>query len=124
VNANSKSADQPSQTRSLPEGAWGGDHIALEVTDSGASLEYDCAHGSITEKMVLDGEGKFEVKGFHIREGGPTRIDAESKGRPAIYVGSSDGKTLKLTVKLADTDEVIGSFDLTHGKPGRIRKCK
>lgn len=51
MNANASTA---SQSRDL-RGAWGGEHIAMEVTDPGATIEYDCAHGRITEKIAPGG---------------------------------------------------------------------
>jgi hypothetical protein len=124
-NSNHMSEPQSSpKQNSLAEGTWGGPHIALEVTADGATVDYDCAHGRITEKVVLNSEGKFEAKGVYIREGpGPTRAGPE-KEEPAIYSGKSDGKTIELTVKLANTDETVGIFTLTHGMSGRVRKCK
>ena len=118
-----KSESTPKQN-SLAEGTWGGPHISLEVTGEGATVEYDCAHGRITETIVVNSAGKFEAKGVYVREGpGPTRAGGE-KEEPAIYSGTSDGKTLQLTVKLSGTSEPLGTFTLTHGMSGRIRKCK
>lgn len=119
MNAN---ASTVSQSRDL-RGQWGGEHIAMEVTDAGATIEYDCAHGRITEKIAPDADGKFEAKGAHKREhGGPTRDD-EDDGQPAIYRGSIKDETMTLTVELAKNNETVGTFTLTHGKQGRIRKC-
>jgi hypothetical protein len=104
-------------------GTWGGQGIAMEVTEKGATLDYDCAHGTVDEAMTLDGSGRLEARGVHAREhGGPVR-EGESKGQPAVYSGRVDGDTLTLTVKLAGSDEVIGTYTLVRGKQGRIRKC-
>ena len=119
MNAN---ASTPSPSRDL-RGQWGGEHIAMEVTDAGATIEYDCAHGRITEKIAPDAEGKFEAKGVHTRErGGPVR-EGEDDGQPAIYRGSIKDQTMTLTVELTDNTESAGTFTLTQGKTGRIRKC-
>ena len=119
MSANTSTA---SQSRNL-RGTWGGEHIAMEVTDGGATIEYDCAHGRITEKITPDAEGKFKAKGTHKREhGGPTRDD-EDDGQPAIYRGSIKAETMTLTVELAANDESIGTFTLTKGRTGRVRKC-
>ncbi len=119
MNAN---AITSSQSRDL-RGTWGGEHIAMEVTDAGATIEYDCAHGRITQKIDPDADGKFEAKGIHERErGGPTR-QGEDEGQPAIYRGSIKDETMTLTVELAENNESVGTFTLTQGKTGRIRKC-
>src|SRR6266566_7022859 len=85
-------------------GLWGGDHISLEIDGNGATLDYDCAHGTITQKIVPDQSGKFEVKGFHMKEHpGPTR-QGEEEGEPATYKGSLHDKTMILTVTLNKSD--------------------
>jgi hypothetical protein len=112
------------QLEALPTGTWGGEHIALEVTDKGATIDYDCAHGSITERIIPDSSGKFLVKGFHVKERfGPARQGDDMTGQPATYTGIRDGDTLTITVTLAETKEAVGTYTLTHGKPGRVRKC-
>ena len=106
------------------KGTWGGDHISLEVTDGGAEINYDCAHGSITEKIVPDAQGNFVVKGLHASERpGPVRQGDDLTGKPATYHGSIYGETMTLTVTLSGSDETVGTFKLTHGKSGRVRKC-
>src|SRR5688572_20054419 len=119
LNANTSTA---SQSRDL-RGTWGGEHIAMEITDAGATIEYDCAHGRITEKISLNADGTFETKGFHTRErGGPVR-QGENNEEPAVYRGSVKDETMTLAVELAKSNESAGSFTLTQGKQGRIRKC-
>jgi hypothetical protein len=115
---------QKEETRRVPAGVWGGTHIGLEVTEKGGRLDYDCAHGSIDQPIRLDKDGRFEVTGRHIKErGGPQREDADTHGQPARYDGRVDGATMTLTVTLTDTQETVGTFTLTRGKPPRIRKC-
>src|SRR6476646_10548734 len=56
----------------LANGVWGGEHIRLEVTDRGATIEYDCAHSTIDEPIFLNSKGNFDVKGKYTPEhGGP-----------------------------------------------------
>jgi hypothetical protein len=124
MNSNTNST-VPSQTPSeVSRGTWGGLGISIEVGDPTASIEFDCAHATITEKMVLNREGKFQAKGFYVREkGGPVRADEVEERLPAIFTGEMKDKTLTLTVKLTDSKDAIGTFTLTHGKSGRLRKC-
>ena len=106
----------------VPSGTWGGEHIALEVTEKGATIEYDCAHGSIDAPLALDADGRLDVKGMHVRERpGPTR-PGQDEGRAARYTGKTDGKTLTLTVTL-DGGETLGTFQLTLGAEPRIFRC-
>ena len=105
-------------------GTWGGQGISMEVTDNGASLDFDCATGSITQAIVTDSAGKFSVKGLFARQRpGPTREGDENEGEPATYSGVIDGENLSLTITLARSNEKAGTFTLGHGKPARIRKC-
>ncbi len=118
----SNSPGQP-QTEKLT-GTWGGEGISLEITDAGANLTFDCAHGGITEEMTPDKNGKFAADGFFVRErGGPTRQGEDAKSSPATYAGSVNGDILTLRITLTQTKEQVGTFNLTHGKPGRIRRC-
>jgi hypothetical protein len=106
------------------KGAWGGNQISMEVTEEGARVEFDCAHGTVSEPIKVDSQGKFRVLGTHFREsGGPQRVDSEEKGVPVVYSGATDGKTATLTITNSATDEVIGTFSLTQGKRSRIHKC-
>jgi hypothetical protein len=109
----------------IATGTWGGQHVQVDVTSKSASIEFDCAHGTIEGPLMIDSKGQFSLKGtFAMERGGPTRSDdAASSGRPATYSGSIKGKTMKLTVKLADDDQVLDTFELSHGSPGRLRKC-
>jgi hypothetical protein len=109
----------------LANGVWGGQHIRAEVTDSGANLEFDCAHGTIDQPIVMDGKGSFDVKGkFTTERGGPTRRDEESNDRLVRYIGHLNDQALSLTIIDAGTKEKIDRFTLTHGSDGRIMKCR
>jgi hypothetical protein len=106
------------------KGQWGGQGIAMDVSDDGATVEFDCAHGTITEKLAADTGGKFVAKGMFAREHpGPTRQDENLNGRPAIYSGDINDQTMTVTIKLEGTNETVGTYTLTKGKSGRIRKC-
>ena len=123
-SANTNTASNTSQSPADVKGVWGGLHISLEITDSGATLDYDCAHGTITEKIVPDRNGKFTVKGVHVTEHpGPVRLGEDTEGEPANYTGSINDQTMTLTVTMSRTNKGVGTFTLTKGKSGRIRKC-
>lgn len=113
-----------SDTKRVQAGPWGAVGIAMEVTESGARIEFDCAHGTIGEPIILDSKGRFDIKALHFREhGGPIREGEESKGEPVRYVGQVTGDTMTLTIKSEGSDTAIGSYKLVRGKTGRIRKC-
>ena len=54
----------------IAKGEWGGLHINLSVTDSSATIEYDCANGEIDGPLTVDRRGRFDLKGTHSREHG------------------------------------------------------
>jgi hypothetical protein len=121
-NTSSRLNDSVPQEDRMVKGNWGGDQVLLSVSDDGASIEFACAHGKITERMVTDSEGKFSVKGTFVRErGGPTR-QGEERGDEVTYSGSVQSETMTLKV-LNGAGETIGDFTLVHGKSVRLRKC-
>jgi hypothetical protein len=85
-------------------GSWGGQGISMDVTDNGASLDFDCASGRITEAIVPDRAGKFTAKGLFARQRpGPTREGDDNDGQPATYTGVINGDNLTLTINLTRT---------------------
>ena len=116
---------RPRKMQHLSSGTWGGPHIRIEVGQGSATIEYDCANGTIDGPFTLDSKGRFNWRGTHNREhGGPIRIDEKPNSRAAIYSGFVKGDTMTLTVKLANTNEVLDSFTLRRGSTGRIFKCR
>jgi len=107
----------------IATGVWGGQHISIKVGAKSATIEYDCATGSIEGPLVLDSEGRFNLRGTHtMQRGGPIRADENPKGHPATYTGSIKGNTMTLTLKVADGEEE--TFTLEKGKPGELFRCK
>jgi hypothetical protein len=105
-------------------GNWGGQHVRLEVTDSGAELDFDCAHGTIKSVLKLDRDGNFDVEGFYARERpGPLREDENQNGEPARFKGHVAGQKMTLTVMLTGTSKTVGTYTLELGKRARIVKC-
>ena len=116
------SSDSPSPI-SLT-GVWGGEHITLTVTETGSRLEFDCAHGDIPGKLTPDASGMFATPGVFVREhGGPIREGESPDAHPAMYVGTVTAATLRLTVRLTETNEMVGTFSLIQGSQGRVLKC-
>lgn len=106
-------------------GVWGGAHIRLEVEEKSATVQYDCAHGSIDEQLTLDAEGRFEARGTFVNEGGGSiRVRINRVRQPARYEGRVSGGRLSLTVTLTETSQTIGTYTLTRGSEGRVRKCR
>ena len=116
---------RPQKINRIASGVWGGEHIRLEVSSGAATVEFDCAHGTIEGPLTVDANGDFSWKGRFAREhGGPIRNNEEDSSAPAIYSGSIDGQTMKLTVRLASEKEPLDTFVLIQGKEARLRKCR
>jgi hypothetical protein len=121
------SAARPSKTArptALPDGSWGGNHIAITVGATGSKIEFDCAHGHIDGAFVLDAAGEFELSGTFSKErGGPIRRDDREQPLPAVYSGRVDGDRMTLTIRLRDAKETLGDFTLGRDKTPRLVKC-
>ena len=109
----------PAQVR---VGTWGGDHLRLDVTATGAQAEFDCAHASIGEPLTLDANNHFTAAAQFVTEGGPSGRTATP--RPARFAGSVADDQLTVAVTLTDTNEDAGTFTVTFGSPANLRKCQ
>ena len=110
-------------TGPVPHGNWGGQHIGLIVTDTGATINYDCAHGTIDQALIT-ADGFFTAIGTHYQEhGGPIRDGEPVDKHPARYDGHTDGKTMTLDVTLTDSDQKLGTFKLERGASPNVFKC-
>jgi hypothetical protein len=105
------------------DGGWGGAHIALAADSDGATVEYDCGHGTIDGALILDSQGEFDLLGGHVREGGPIRVDDPPVPEPARYQGHLEGSRLVITVTLTDSGDVLGPFELRKGVSADLHKC-
>jgi hypothetical protein len=113
------------RTKELPAGLWGGEHISMEVTERRTTVEYDCAHATIDQRIALDRRGRFDVSGMQVQErGGPVRRNEQPTGYPVRFIGQVNGKTMKLSVRNSATKELVGTFTLVYGSDPKLRKCR
>ncbi|HEY6230610.1 MAG TPA: hypothetical protein VIW64_05055 [Pyrinomonadaceae bacterium] len=118
-------SSNPRKPQRLASGTWGGMHIRLNVEARAATVEYDCASGTIDGPLNLDSKGRFNWRGtFHRERPGPTRADDPGTDRAATYSGSVKGDRMTLTVRLTDTGDVLQTYALKRGGFGRVVKCK
>ena len=120
-----RTTDAPSGG-SLDPGVWGGRGVSLQITAAGAEVEFDCAHGTLEQRIISDAEGRFEVTGTFITEGGPVRIPVDGaapKGSPATYRGRIAGEQMTLDVTVAGTGAKLMGLSLVRGRPPSLRKC-
>lgn len=116
--------DGEARTKGLLVGLWGGEHISMQVTERRTTVEYDCAHGTIDQRIALDRRGRFDVSGIQTSEhGGPVRENEQPAGYPVRFTGQVNGKTMKLSVTNSATKTLVGNFTLVYGDEPRLRKC-
>jgi hypothetical protein len=113
----------PSPSDGAPvTGAWGATHAALTLTDTGGTIEYDCAGGALRSPIRPDAAGRFAIDGVHVRgHGGPVRIGEVPDSLPARYVGRVRGDHMTLRV-LVGVD-TLGPFELQRGAEPRLFRC-
>ena len=114
-----------SPAKAVPNGVWGGDHIRMDVSDSGADIEFDCARGSISQPLELDAQGRFKLQGTYKAETpAPAAAGGGSTGSgvTATYTGVLNGSSLRLEVSI-EGQETPRTFDLLQGDQGHLAKC-
>ena len=109
--------------RRVSEGKWGGQHVRLEVSGSGAEFEFDCAHGRMTAPLTLQ-NGRFATTGTFVREGGPVRMEDSERGQRVYFKGEVQGSRMTLIFSLTEDFKEAETFTLTHGVEARLFKCK
>lgn len=112
------------QTRQLPPGLWGGEHVRMVVSTRGALLEYECASGKIDGRIILDVRGEFNTQGSYVPEHGGPRRDGDAVATRARYAGRVSGDTMRLTVRLGHGKKPVGVFTLTRGNDPLLTKCR
>jgi len=114
----------PAEGPRVVVGDWGGEHVRLSVKEDRASVDFDCAHGTIEHRMNLDQDGHFDVEGDFVREhGGPIRKDEAEEHQRVRYQGSVEERAMSLTVVFPD-GQSLGPFQLGQGSVGRVVKCR
>ena len=108
-----------------PSETWGGEHVRIEFNNGEARVDFDCAHGTITDPLKTDSEGRFALNGTYVRDGrGPIRLNVPRVSQPARYSGTIKGEEMSLSVTLNKSSQEIGTFTLRRGSEGLIRKCR
>ncbi|HLI62934.1 MAG TPA: hypothetical protein VKV05_06015 [Terriglobales bacterium] len=104
---------------------WGGRGVLLKMNAQGATLEFDCARGTILQPIKPDANGEFSVSGTYSRErGGPVRKGNPGNAAPAIYKGSIQGDTMQLEIIPEDSGQALPALTLARGEAGRLVKCR
>ena len=116
-----RAVTQPT-TRAALSGVWGGEHVTLELQNEGGRIEFDCAHGGITQAIIPRSDGTFSVTGTFTREFGHPAAGETDDARPARYSGTVSGARMELTITV-DGEEFPDRFELQKDQEGRLFKC-
>ena len=118
-----KKADGACAGGRLMAGVWGGTGANLTVMDpaSGASIEFDCAHGTIAGPLDLASDGGFKWKGTWAFEGGPQPIPPLPP-KDVVYAGKVKDDQMTLSV-VYDNGTMGGPWMLTWNKQVLLHKC-
>jgi hypothetical protein len=105
-------------------GAWGGEHVGLELDAEGGRVRYDCAAGTIDGPVLPGASGRFQANGAHRPNlGGPERQGREPPLLPAIYTGTVRGDIMTLSVRVPSRAMEIGPFTLRRGAEPILLRC-
>ncbi len=104
-------------------GEWGGEHVGLKLTETGGTLDYDCAAGTIDEPLVRRGDGSFEATGTHTpAAGGPERVGEVRPTYRARYSGRVRANRMILQARV-ENGVALGPYTLERGAEPRILRC-
>lgn len=109
-------------TAPVVQGLWGGQDIGITILTSGASVDYDCAAGSIDAPFVTDASGRFDLAGAWWFTPPVLPENWQADKRPARYSGVIDGDTMTLTVTRLD-DGTTSGFKLIRNAVPRVLHC-
>lgn len=103
-------------------GEWGGTHVALHLTATGGTLDYDCANGTIGPVLVA-ANGNFSTEGTHTAgHGGPVRQGEVLPSASVSFSGVVRGDRMTLQGRIAN-GTLIGPFELRRGAEPRLYRC-
>jgi hypothetical protein len=104
-------------------GKWGGQGISVVASDTQVTLDFDCASGTISKKVLMS-NNQFSEKGTYTQFSGNVPINADPpQPKSVLYVGSLSANDLSLTIKSEDGKTVIGKYTITKGDAGKIVRC-
>jgi hypothetical protein len=95
-----------------PIGFWGGDGIAVIVTDTQVQVQGDCFSGLIPQALTTDATGNFNMSGIYQLLGGPVRQGQQDV--PAQFSGSINGNIMVMSITV-DSQFSVGPFSFTFG---------
>jgi hypothetical protein len=104
-------------------GKWGGQGISVIASDTQVTLDFDCASGIISKKVLMS-NNQFSEKGTYTQFSGNVPINADPPlPKNVQYEGLLSVNNLSLTIKSEDGKTLIGKYTITKGDAGKIVRC-
>lgn len=104
-------------------GSWGGPHAGIRFEGGLASVEFDCASGTIDGPVYPAKDGSFTAKGsVRTGTGGPVRVGQIFKSQRATYSGQVAKDAMTLNVMI-ENGTAMGPFALTQGAAPLLTRC-
>jgi hypothetical protein len=104
-------------------GNWGGEHVGIVFEGALATIEYDCASGTIDSIVQPGKDGRFIAKGTHRPgQGGPVRVGQIFTSFRASYSGDVRKDRMTLNVELENGTK-LGPFTLIQNAAPQILRC-
>ena len=102
-------------------GPWGGQGIEMLIEGGLATVQFDCASGSIDSNLAAS--GSFSAPGsYRAGQPGPVRVGQIFTSQRAVYAGTITGDQMTLTVQV-EGGTALGPFTLTRATPGQLNRC-
>jgi hypothetical protein len=102
-------------------GTWGGDNAALMADDTSAHVHIGCTSGNV-HQPIIPVDGRFAVPGEYDPVVSPIVRDPAPL-HPAIFSGSSAGRSMLLTVTLTDTAVTLGPVSVKYVREPKMGPC-
>ena len=104
-------------------GSWGGPHAGITFEGGLASVQFDCASGTIDGPVYPGKDGTFTAKGsVRTGTGGPVRVGQIFRSQRATYSGQVAKDSMTLNVVVED-GPAMGPFTLTQGATPLLTRC-
>ena len=108
----------------LALGTWGGEGAGVIATDSLTHIHIGCTFGDVIGRVVLDGDGRFNVSGSYMLRAFPIAVGPSV---PAQFSGRVEGSTLTLIVAVNDTVEkklvALGPVSVRFDQQPKLGPC-
>ena len=107
----------------IPTGHWGTRGAILDVFGNEATMFFDCSEGTISQPLLLNSSGQFDVPGVVTNLSGPI-LSSPRPGVSARFFGSVTGNTMQISVTYnPGSGSVTHNYTLTLGAEGSTGPC-